>query len=317
MTVTSLNIDPTLLSNSFDKERKLKKALKGFESMFVQQLLKSMRSAYLSDDSKGGLGMDTMMSISDQALADYIGDNDGLGIAKILYKYFQNQMNGESLKQISVEPESIEIDNTENDLDISVKEDIYKLLDDLNNQGCLKINDISKVKIEKTPRMPSKSYNDLQVNATAPIKSAVSAGLSIDDKISQAVSDSAARYDISEKLIKAVMQVESGGNHLAISEKGAKGLMQLVDSTAADMGVKNIFDPAENIEGGAKYLRKMLDQFGGDLKMALAGYNAGPGNVEKYGGIPPFDETRTYVNKVINIMNSGNESKDSKLSTEN
>ena len=317
MTVTSLNIDPTLLSNSLDKERKLKKALKGFESMFVQQLLKSMRSAYLSEDSKGGLGMDTMMSISDQALADYIGDQDGLGIAKVLYQYFKNQMNGESLNNISTEPKAIEIDNTENDIDVSIKEDIYKLLDDLNNRGSLKINDVSKIKFEQTPRMPSKSYNDLQVNATAPIMSSVHAGLSIDEKINQAVTDSAARYDISEDLIKAVMEVESGGNHLAISEKGAKGLMQLIDSTASDMGVKNIFDPAENIEGGAKYLRKMLDRFGGDLKMALAGYNAGPGNVEKYGGIPPFDETRTYVNKVINIMNSGNESKDSKLSTEN
>ena len=103
MTVSSLNIDPTLLSNSLDKELKLKKALKGFESMFVQQLLKSMRSAYLNEDKEGGLGMDTMMSISDQALADYIGDNDGLGIAKNLYKYFQNQMNGESLNSIASE----------------------------------------------------------------------------------------------------------------------------------------------------------------------------------------------------------------------
>ena len=200
---------------------------------------------------------------------------------------------------------------------MSVKEDIYKLLDDLNGRKSLKINDVSKVKLNTTPRMPARPYSDLQaIGGETKISSSVKSA-KIEDKIEQAIADSAVRYDISEDLIKAVMQAESGGNHLAISEKGAKGLMQLVDSTAADMGVNNIFDPAENIEGGAKYLRKMLDRFDGDLKLALAGYNAGPGNVEKYGGVPPFSETRTYVDKVINIMNSGNESKDSKLATEN
>jgi len=317
MTVTSLNIDPALLSNTLNKDRKLKKALSGFESMFVQQLLKSMRSAYLSEDSKSGLGMDTMMSISDQALADHIGENDGLGIAKLMYQYFQKQYNSENMQNsLNAETKPLEIDNSNSAIDISIKENTHKLLNDLNESGNYQIKESNKIKFMTNPQMPNKSYEDIKFDNSSQIKTSPTQSLKLNDKIDQAVADSTARYSLPRDLIKAVMQAESGGNHLAISSKGAKGLMQLIDSTATDMGVKNTFDPAQNIEGGAKYLRLLLDRFDGDLRLALAGYNAGPGNVEKYGGIPPFSETITYVDKVINIMNSNNESKDSKLSVE-
>jgi len=119
-----------------------------------------------------------------------------------------------------------------------------------------------------------------------------------DEVIKKASSD----FNVPEELIKAIIAVESGGNVFAVSPKGAKGLMQVVDSTAQFVGVKNIWHPAENIYGGVKYLRYLLDRFNGDVKLALAGYNAGPENVQKFGGIPPFPETIEYVGKVMRYM---------------
>ena len=84
--------------------------------------------------------------------------------------------------------------------------------------------------------------------------------------------------------------------------------MQLIDSTRSDMGVRNVFNPRENILGGTKYFAQMLRQYSGDVKLALAAYNAGPSNVEKYNGVPPFDETKNYINKVLGYFNHFSES---------
>ncbi len=105
-------------------------------------------------------------------------------------------------------------------------------------------------------------------------------------------------YRLEEALIKAVIKVESDYDPGTVSSKGAQGLMQLIPETARDLRVVNAFDPNENIRGGSQYLRQMLDRFNGDLELALAAYNAGPGTVNRYGGIPPYDETRNYVKRV-------------------
>lgn len=106
-------------------------------------------------------------------------------------------------------------------------------------------------------------------------------------------------YQVDEKLITAVINAESKFDSLAISRTGAMGLMQLMPDTANHLGVYDPFDPSDNINGGVKYLRYLIERFKGDLELAVAAYNAGPTNVEKYGKIPPFRETRQYVARVF------------------
>jgi soluble lytic murein transglycosylase-like protein len=113
------------------------------------------------------------------------------------------------------------------------------------------------------------------------------------------ISEASEAMNLDKNLIKAVIRQESSGNSLARSSKGAKGLMQLMDSTAKDMGVSNSYNGRQNIMGGTKYLKQLLAQFKGDESKALAAYNAGPSRVEQYDGIPPFKETQDYVKKVL------------------
>jgi Rod binding domain-containing protein len=121
-------------------------------------------------------------------------------------------------------------------------------------------------------------------------------------KYSDIVNEAADLYGLKPNLIKAVIAAESAGKADSLSSKNAKGLMQLKDSTAKEMGVNNVFDPRENIMGGAKYLRILLDKVSGNLELALASYNAGPAVVEQYGGVPPFVETQSYIRRVMNYM---------------
>lgn len=116
------------------------------------------------------------------------------------------------------------------------------------------------------------------------------------------ISSLCSEYGVDRSLVKAVIHAESGYNPNAVSPKGAKGLMQLMPKTAQGLKVSNSFDPKDNIRGGIKYLRFLLDTFKGDVTLTLAAYNAGLSRVSQYGGVPPFEETRNYISRVLSYQ---------------
>ncbi len=121
--------------------------------------------------------------------------------------------------------------------------------------------------------------------------------------LSAIVSEASTRSQVDADFIASVIRAESGNNPRAISRKGAQGLMQLMPGTASKLGVKNSFDPAENVDGGVRYLRELLLLYNNDMIKALAAYNAGPQRVQQYKGVPPYHETHAYVARVINDYN--------------
>ena len=121
--------------------------------------------------------------------------------------------------------------------------------------------------------------------------------------LDEMVSGAGRRHQIDPDFINSVIRAESGFNNRAVSKKGAQGLMQLIPQTASHLGVANSFDPNSNVEGGTKYLRELLEKYNYDVPKALAAYNAGPGRVDRYRGVPPYFETQTYVAKIIRDFN--------------
>jgi soluble lytic murein transglycosylase-like protein len=145
--------------------------------------------------------------------------------------------------------------------------------------------------------LPATRLMTPQVDVSTQFK-AVPANEAYEDIIQEA----ATAYDMDPNLIRAVMQTESAFHPYALSRAGAEGLMQLMPELSDEMGVSDAFDPRENIMGGVRYLKRLLDYHNGNLDLALASYNAGPGNVERYGGVPPFEETTKYVKTIKRLL---------------
>ena len=257
---------------SVQEKNDMAKAARGFESIFINMMRKEMKSAMLDEDSEKGegettFGANVLEGYTDMQFADQMAKTGkGIGIAEMLYTQMTG---GGKLPAITVHSSEINYQNPINEFFNSKQ---------LLNQDS-KPKDLQSINLPKTGNFLDR------------VQSRIS---DYGDFISQASS----KFNVPESLIKAVISTESAGKSDAKSKAGAKGLMQLMDSTAQDLGVTNSFNPSQNIMGGAQYLRQMLDKYDGDIDKALAAYNAGPGNVDKFGGIPPFKETQSYVQRV-------------------
>lgn len=149
----------------------------------------------------------------------------------------------------------------------------------------------------------SSDTNTYNTAASASVKLEAS-GLSCSAQLDAIFDEAASKYGVDAKFLKAIAKCESDFSTECTSRSGAMGIMQLMPQTAASLGVTNAYDPYQNIMGGARYISEKLAQYNGDKSLALAAYNAGSGNVAKYGGIPPFKETQNYVTKVMAYYNS-------------
>ncbi|MER3522597.1 MAG: murein transglycosylase [Ignavibacteria bacterium] len=245
---------------------RLQKAVREFESIFVGYMLKSMRNTVeKADNSTGGFGTEMLEGMFDVELAKHISGSSNLGLAEMLYR----TMTGESL------PRS-------------------PLVTRVDGRG-----ESTKPggQVEQRRVVPEVESNTAQPQSGS-AKTLTERLRSFDAYIREA----SERFGVKDSLIRAVIAAESSARPDARSAKDAKGLMQLLDATAEALGVKNIWDPRENILGGAKYLKQLLEQFDGDERLALASYNAGPAVVQKHGGIPPYPETREYVARVMKFV---------------
>jgi Rod binding domain-containing protein len=264
------------------EKARLRKATKEFESFFVYQMLKTMRQT-IPDNPLGkdtplsdGLGKDAFTEIFDMEIARKASFGGHNSIAELLYKSMEKLIDAQSAPG-----------NT----DVKIKP-----LHSPESQP-------KKLETREMKPLPDNKPKALELKRQAhnlPLPSRhprVTSHDPIVAKFGRIIDRAAQETGLDSALIRSVIQTESNGDPKAVSPSGAKGLMQLVESTAQELCVQDPFDPDENIRAGSRYLKRMLDRFG-DLKLALAAYNAGPGNVEKHSGIPPFEETRQYVERV-------------------
>jgi hypothetical protein len=266
------------MSVEAQKER-LRKATEEFESFFNLQMLKAMRSTIPESDLIGsGLGKDVYTSMFDQELAKRMAGASDRSISEILYRdlvKFIDAQDAEAEQQIRPT-------GSGRPIEIVSDEKAGGRPDSSSVNNPPTVFDL-KEKLQVTRGLSNaKTATDPVLNAFGRI-----------------ILDAADRFEVNPRLIHAIILTESGGDPKAVSAKGAKGLMQLMDSTAEEMGVTDSLDARQNIHGGAKYLRQLLDVFDGNVRLALAAYNAGPGAVSKYNGVPPYPETTNYVEKVL------------------
>ena len=274
------------------QKEKIANAAKEFESLLTSMMLKSMTKTTNGMFGSSSYGGDDFDMLFQNQIASFISQRKSLGIADILYKKITGEDMNSNINEIKNEPLNKLINNPS----IEKPPDSVKKITTDNTKQSIKPAEPTPLNQEK--KTENKTNSNV-LPSISPSKKAL-------ERLSQyqnIINNASNLYGVDKNVIKSVILTESAAKEKAVSGAKAKGLMQLIDSTANDMGVKNIWDPKQNIYGGTKYLAEMLRKYNGNLNLALASYNAGPGNVDKYGGIPPFEETKNYVKRVVGYLN--------------
>ena len=270
---------------SESQKARMAKAAQDFESLLTGMMLKSMTKSTGGLFGKDNYGGDVVDVLFEKEMASYMTKYKGMGIAEDIYK----KVTGEEL---NVNP----VYNT-------VKNAPGKILSEKSDEEPDSFRERKLFNSGKIGTFFSAAGRKIEESNEAKV---IPSSKALDrlSKYHHIIKNAAEKYGVEEKLIKSIILTESAAREKALSKAKAKGLMQLMDNTAKEMGVKNIWDPKQNIDGGTKYIARMLRLYNGDNHLALAAYNAGPGNVEKFEGIPPFKETETYVARVLEYYKS-------------
>ncbi len=273
-----------------EEKARLRKASKEFESFFTYFMMKTMRKTIPESPLDEGspfsntMGKDIFTQMFDMEVSKTLADRERDSLGDMLFKSLEKSVEGQFNRETN-RPEIRPLKPGTGVAPVPVKREPIALPQQAPNALELRRNRVSQAPLSRAQHSPTEDimsrYGDL-------------------------IDQAAEATSLDSTLIASVIKTESNGDPDAVSRAGAKGLMQLIDTTAEELGVENVYNPQENILAGSKYLKKMIDRFG-DVKLGLAAYNAGPGNVKKYGGIPPFPETQQYVNKVTALNSSASD----------
>jgi Rod binding domain-containing protein len=245
------------------QQQKIDDIAQNFESIFVKMMFSKMTATLDQSFFGDGAGSHIYQGMFEDKLSSYVTEKSDLGVQSTIKSYLNNRLGTSGIADFSADEKNLES------------------AEDIGQQLMFDSNILKRAMSHK---------NTLDKKTTP-------------ENYSHIISEASEKYNVPKELITAVIRAESNGDSEAVSKAGAKGLMQLMDSTAEELNVQNVFNPAENIYGGTKYLNQLLKQFDGNLEKTLAAYNAGPSNVKKYNGVPPFPETQNYVKKIMHELN--------------
>jgi len=251
----------------------VRKAARQFESFFISYLFKVMKSTVPDSPFSGGSSQSEMYEdMFGAELGNRLAERGGLGLAD----YLEKNMTRSAGTTDAVPAPAAKTGKRGAFLDARPEAPRPKPI---------------AVAVNTTAAEPDHTRTDVRL----PVLS---------DRVAQALDLAADTAGVDRNLVRAVAIAESGGNPDAQSPAGARGLMQLMAATARELGVTKVFDPVQNALAGARYLKKMLIRHGGDVTLALASYNAGPGAVRRHGGVPPYKETVKYIDKVLSVRDA-------------